>query len=398
MVFAQDTIRFSIPNDLGLVDYEESTIANPQHLDPFFRKLSELKKNKNGTVSIMHIGDSHIQADYLSHQLRQNFQREFGNSGRGFLVPNQVAQTNEAANYNSRSTGKWEPKRMVFTEQPLPTGLGGVTVRSGDEGATIKISLKHYPALNYNFNKITAFFHQEPRSYHVVVMDTLSQNMAYFGNFTSSVIQNSATLNLPYSTNKIIFKSIKNLAQQDRVTYFGFNFENGLPGILYHSLGANGAKYKHYLAAEYFIEQSKALKPDLIIISLGTNEAIDHPYSDPKFPEYIEELIKQLQNQNPDAVFMITTPPDSYRKKNKRNPGVANIREKLLDYVNESKIASYDLYQATGGKHSADDWKKAALLRDDGIHFTRAGYELQGNMLYDALIKAYNNYVSNRRK
>ena len=46
--------------------------------------------------------------------------------------------------------------------------------------------------------------------------------------------------------------------------------------------------------------------------------------------------------------------------------------------------------------HSADKWRNAELLREDGVHFTRQGYELQGNMIYDALMNAYNNYVSNR--
>jgi hypothetical protein len=54
------------------------------------------------------------------------------------------------------------------------------------------------------------------------------------------------------------------------------------------------------------------------------------------------------------------------------------------------------MYKALGGENSAQAWRKAALLRDDGIHYTRDGYDYQGNLLYYALIKGYNNYVRDR--
>jgi len=398
LALAQDTIQFSIPTDLGLVNYSENKIINPGYLQPFFKKLYQLKKEKKGTVNILHIGDSHIQADYITHQLRQNFQLEFGNAGRGFVFPDKVAQTNEPANYVSQSTGKWELKRVVFPDQPLPIGLGGITIRSTDENAMVKISIKNYPELNYEFNRVTTFFLKESKSYNISVKDSLNRDLAFLGNFSSSYFVNSATVTLPYLTNNISFKSFKSLPTQERVTYFGFSFVNGNPGILYHAIGVNGAKYKHYLAAEYFAEQTKALNPDLIVLSLGTNEALDHPYSDPKFTEYVDDLIKKLKAQNPNALFVIATHPDSFKKKNKRNPGIATIRKKLLEYAENSQIACFDLYEAGGGNHSADNWKKAELLREDGVHFTRKGYELQGNMFYLALIKAYNQYVSNGRK
>lgn len=397
-VFSQDTIRFSIAKDYGLVDYVQNSIANPHQLNSLFEKLFQLKKEKKGTVNILHIGDSHIQADYLTQQVRQNFQREFGNSGRGFVMPLRVAKTNEPHNYISQSESKWESKRMVFPEQPLPIGLGGVTIRSDEDSATLKITLKNFPEYNYGFNKVTAFVLQEPRSFHVMVKDSLHRALAYFGNFSVSPAIHSATVALPYVSNSILFQSIKSMPQQNRVTYFGFNFENGSPGVLYHSMGVNGAKYKHYASADIYAEQIKALEPDLIILALGTNEALDHPYSDPKFTQYIDDVVQKLKSHNPNAEYIISIHPDSFKKKTKRNPGVANIREKLIEYATENKLAYFDLFQAGGGSHSAGQWREAELLRDDGVHFTRAGYELQGNMFYLALMKAYNQYVSNRHQ
>ena len=392
----QDTVQFRIANDFGLVDYSKNIINNPGALDSFFQKLLRLKIDKKGQLNILHMGDSHIQADYLTNQIRQNFQREFGNGGRGFLIPARVAQTNEPNNYTSHSDQIWEAKRIVFPDQPLPTGLGGVTIRTTEENAALNFSIKNYPDLKYGPTRVTAYFLQEPRSFNLIISDSTYRILGYMGNFSSSIIQHSATITLPYPTNSITFKTIKNLPTQDRMTFFGFNFRTETPGIIYHAIGANGAKFKHFLANDYFIEQTSSLNPDLIIVSLGTNEALDHPYFDPKFPEQIDELIQKLKSQNPSAPLLISIPHDSYKRKNKRNPGVTNIREYLLNYAKENKIPCYDLYSAGGGVHSADKWRKAEFLKEDGVHLTRQGYELQGDMLYDALMNAYNSHVSNR--
>jgi lysophospholipase L1-like esterase len=396
LVSGQDSIQFRINDDHGLVDYSKNIINNPAGLNPFFQKLLRLKIEKNNQVNILHIGDSHVQADYQTNQLRQNFQHEFGNAGRGFLIPARVAQTNEPNNYVSQSNNTWEAKRIVFPDQPLPTGLGGVSIRSTEENASLNFTIKNYPDFNYSSTKITAYFLQEPRSFNLIISDSSYRQLAYMGSFSTSNTRHSATITLPYPTNNFTFRTLKSLPAQDRITFFGFNLQNENPGIIYHAIGANGAKFKHYLANDFFIEQTASLSPDLIIIALGTNEALDHPYFDPKFPAYLDELIQKLKKQNPSASLLMSIPPDSYKRKNKRNPGVTNIRDYLLNYAKDNKIPFYDLYDAGGGTHSADKWRKAEFLRDDGVHFTRQGYELQGNMLYDALTNAYNSYVSDR--
>jgi lysophospholipase L1-like esterase len=397
IIYGQDTVRFSISDDRGLVDYTKNRITHHSGLDNFFEKLVTLKTKNQGQVNILHIGDSHIQADYQTNQLRQNFQREFGNGGRGFLIPARVAQSTEPNNYISQSNNKWEAKRIVFPDQPLPTGLGGVSIRSIEENATLSFSINDYPDLKYGATKLTAFLLQEPRSFHIAIRDSGKQDLAYIGNFSDSKVRHTATINLALTTNSISFRAFKTLPHQDRVTFFGFNFINSNPGIVYHAVGANGAKYKHFLASDFFIEQTPALNPDLIIIALGTNEALDHPYFDPEFPKYVDDLVQKIRKKNPMASLLIAIPPDSFKKKNKRNPGVVNIRKILMEYAEQNGIPCYDLYEAGGGNHSADNWRKVELLRDDGVHFTRQGYELQGNMFYSALMKAFNNYVSNRR-
>ena len=68
-------------------------------LNNFLSLLYKSKTDKQGVINIVHIGDSHIQADYFSGMLRMCLQKQFGNAGRGLIFPYKVAKTNEPYNY-----------------------------------------------------------------------------------------------------------------------------------------------------------------------------------------------------------------------------------------------------------------------------------------------------------
>jgi lysophospholipase L1-like esterase len=286
----------------------------------------------------------------------------------------------------------WETKRIIYSNQPLPIGVGAMTLQTKQEGASLSLKTKSGDGLSYAFNKVTFFFQKDFISYNLVVKDSLGNYLAYVGPYTYES-KNTSRIILPFATHHIEFQTLKSTPSQNQFVLFGMNLENSKPGVIDHATGGNGAKVKHYVEAAYFAEQTKELVPDLIIISLGTNEAIEYPYVDPGFKDQLNTLINQLKDNNPNAQFLLTTGMDFYKKKTRRNPGVEVIRDKLIEYATENNLAYWDLYTSAGGKHIADEWKKNNLIQPDGIHFTKAGYELQGSLLYEALIKGYNEYV-----
>ncbi len=394
--FAQDTVNVKSIDQYHFIASESNEIINSTSLAPFYEKLYQLKKNKKGTVNIIHIGDSHIQADFITQAIRQLMQKEFGNAGRGFVFPGRIARTNEPQNIHSSSNAVWDAKRIVFSDQPLPIGLGASTISTKQPFAKFMIRTMDSPGLDYRFNNIALFYQKDFTSFNLIVGDSTDHPLAYAGPYTNEVYPNYSSVALPYETHQIEFQTVQPTSKQEHFTLFGMSLSNGKPGILYHSIGGNGAKFKHYLAAQYFAEQTSALKPDLFIISLGTNEAIEYPYIDKQFSEQAETFVAKLKQSNPDALFIITTPVDFYKKKTRRNPGVEQINTLLLQLAEKKNLACWDLYKAGGGKHSADQWKKNNLMQKDGVHSTKTGYELQGNMLYQALIKGYNEYVHYR--
>ena len=54
----------------------------------------------------------------------------------------------------------------------------------------------------------------------------------------------------------------------------------------------------------------------------------------------------------------------------------------------------WDLYNIVGGSSNAcKNWLNSGLIYKDYIHYIARGYELQGQLLYEAIVKTYNNYA-----
>ena len=245
---AQDTLSYSVSQKYDLLKAEENTIQNSTTLSSFYESLYQLKKKDNRKINIIHLGDSHIQADFLSGTVRENLQREFGNAGRGLIVPGRVARTNEPASIRSTSPSTWEVKRCVYPDQPLPIGIGGITIRSKQPNALLSLRTFNSDGLDYGFNKLTLFFLKDFTSYNFIVRDSLKKDLAFIGPFTLEQT-NTSTVLLPLTLNEITLQAIQSLPDQTQATVFGLNLENGKPGIIYHTIGVNGAKFKHYTAA-----------------------------------------------------------------------------------------------------------------------------------------------------
>lgn len=193
-------------------------------------------------------------------------------------------------------------------------------------------------------------------------------------------------------------KAVENIP----VTYqtSGIARETGSSGVVYHILGVNGATCQSFSTPEH-IRQIADLHPDLVILSFGTNEAHGRRYNASEHTAAMNYLIEELKASCPDVAFLMTTPPGAYVRNGRRgkiiNPRTPLVVENELKFAREHGIAIWDMYDIVGGKQRAClNWNAANMYQRDKIHFTHEGYTLQGLLLHEAFIKAYNHYVATR--
>jgi lysophospholipase L1-like esterase len=164
--------------------------------------------------------------------------------------------------------------------------------------------------------------------------------------------------------------------------------ESHRQGVLYHAIGVNGATFAHFNRAPLLLDQLPWLQPDLLIVSLGTNEALQPSFSAEQVAAQARQLILALRQATPGVPLLLITPPDALSRG--RGPAQTGaMRDFLLELAETEQLACWDLYGIMGGPGSVRAWRELELAHTDLIHFTKAGYELQARLLLEALYKAY---------
>jgi lysophospholipase L1-like esterase len=172
--------------------------------------------------------------------------------------------------------------------------------------------------------------------------------------------------------------------------------------VNYTDMGVNGATCLTFTHPER-IRQIAELKPELLILSFGTNESYNRRYDAAAHYRQMDELVTLLREALPGVPILLTTPPGSYDRGRRRrgvrtytiNPRVPTAAIAIRRYAADHQLAVWDLFDVAGGSRRAcANWTNARLMRPDHVHFFAEGYVLQGDLLYEALIKAYNDYVS----
>ena len=165
----------------------------------------------------------------------------------------------------------------------------------------------------------------------------------------------------------------------------------------------------NFLSGDY-MSRVKELNPDLVIVSLGTNESYGS-FSGESFRNNLDSLCVMINDSCPSAKIMLTTLPGSFkrirvRSRNRKgrrrysstpveNKNTEKVRQIWLNYAEEHNIAVWDLYGIMGGDASAcKNWRRAKFMRSDFVHYTHEGYTYQGELMAEAIIKQYNKYVA----
>ena len=172
--------------------------------------------------------------------------------------------------------------------------------------------------------------------------------------------------------------------------------------VSYIDKGVNGATCLTFTHPDRIAEIA-ALKPELLILSFGTNESHNRRYNINVHYNQMDELVKLLRDSLPNIPILLTTPPGSYesfRRRGRRrtytiNPRTVTAANTIQKYARDHHLVVLDMYNVVGGSlRACKNWQEARLMRPDHVHYLPEGYILQGNLLYEAIIKAYNDYVS----
>ena len=378
-----------------LAQREPQLVAPDGYLDQLWSACDQAKATAQ-TVSVIHLGDSHVQAGHFTKPIRKSFTQRWGDGGIGWVAPFRLLGTNPPIHTNVRASSAGT-SGIKITERDYdresPTGMVLQTKESGD------ISYTFQCGGGQTFDRIVIYRQRETGpftlsgdSLRTLAQDTLTREPIVTDTLLVGLYVSSAEVTAPASA-----------------VWYGASLERSSGGVLVHTIGYNGATYYTYGKGS-FASSVAILRPRLIILSLGTNESVSRSFSRNGFGAEVARMVQSLRASNPDCAIVLTSPLANYqkirtahkRRRGKRrrrrtvyrttyraNTNCQLVADELQQQARELGCGYIDLFAHFGGAAGAGQLLSDGILSGDRVHLTAAGYNKVGEAIATALQANY---------
>jgi len=376
----------------------DQLIEDPERvMDAFNAHLLKTEQRIPGAITrVVHYGDSPITNDGITGTVRELLQKRFGDSGHGFILVDKPWDWYGHQAVNFQTGGGWTSASLMSPRSSNgQLGLGGVVSVAFGPGSYALYQPSTVGITGKKFSRVDVYYLAKPGG----------------GKFTVSADGRQETVTTDASEPKSGFfqlvvgenvNSFEVRSLEGDVSVFGVVLENEDSGVVYDSLGVNGA-FAGLLATTmngpHWSEQLQHRNPNLVILNYGTNES--EYASDDQMERYdreLREVVNRVRTALPTASILIVSPMD----RGKRAPGGRIITmpsiPKIVDMQRrvalETHCAFLSLYAAMGGEGTMARWHEGRkhLVGADLTHPNGEGAQTVGNLIYMALMEDYDNY------
>ncbi len=188
---------------------------------------------------------------------------------------------------------------------------------------------------------------------------------------------------------------------QGHVRVFGITAENAGPGLVYDSLGLNGASItvlSRMFNQGHWAAELQHRQPNLVIINYGTNEADFADFVDKQYEKELREAIRRVQAALPKTSILIMSPMDRGKKNAAGEiatmetiPRIVAMQRRV---ARETGCGFFDTFRAMGGTGTMARWYAAQprLVSADFIHPYPAGGKIIASVFTREIISGLNRY------
>jgi lysophospholipase L1-like esterase len=385
------TLRKSVP-ELDFAKLQANRIQFPGDSSAYERlwtRMDSVLFLGAGHLNIIHIGGSHVQAGTLTRRLRDDLLslRPGLDGGRGLLFPFSAAHTNNPSSFTTTYSGFWKATKNTARTPDKRLGLTGMALSTSEDRASIQVTAVARnpwigePKFSFDSVRVLGYSSASREPLVVCATDTLSGRKA--SNDSSWIFA------LPAFTDSV--KVITRGAGEFTLT--GMQLVSSRPGITVSEIGVNGASLMSYARCPDLGRDIALLRPDLVILGIGINDASGPNFSEDEFVLRYKHLIDRIHSVAPDCAILFLTNNDSCRRIRKKgyvtNPNGAVAERAFLRLGADCGAGVWNQFEIMGGLGSMKKWESAGLSQRDKIHFTESGYEVLGDLLYNALMDRY---------
>ncbi|HTQ57265.1 MAG TPA: GDSL-type esterase/lipase family protein [Bryobacteraceae bacterium] len=357
-------------------------------LDRFYAALWRTEQGGPHAITrIVHYGDSPTTADLITGDTRQLLQKRFGDAGHGFTLIGKPWAWYEHRGVQLASQGwqmdpgtRWDLRNGWF-------GLGGV-VFTGKTGAYSRVVLR-----DANQTHLEVWFLRQPGG-GTLAVSSGEEAIGEIATDAPARAAGFASFDLKPGTGELEFRC------RGTVRIFGITLEKPRDGVVYDSIGLNGASVSVpalLFNESHWAEQLRHRHPDLVILNYGTNESSFAEFVTREYEKELREAIRRVRTALPEASILVMSPMDRAQRSGgeiETLPTIPRIVEIQRRVAGELGCGFFNTFAVMGGKGTMARWydSQPPLVSADFIHPTPAGARIIASAFVRELVNGLNRY------
>ena len=357
-------------------------------LDHFYEALWRTERREEGAVTrIVHYGDSPTTADLVTGDVRSQLQKRFGDAGHGFILVAKPWAWYQHTGAEVEGAGWQISAASRFISHDGMFGLGGVSF-TGSGSARSRFSFAE------GYTQFEAWYLRQPDGGEF----SLSSGGQMLGRVDTAGESKAAGFAAFHAESPVSDLEVR--VERGSVRLFGITAEGAGPGVVYDSLGLNGASIRvlsRMYNEAHWAEQLRHRDPALVIVNYGTNEADFAEFVDEGYEKELREGLRRIRTALPDAAVLVMSPMDRGQRGAsgiETMPTIPRIVEIQRRVARETGCGFFDTYAAMGGEGTMARWYAARpqLVSADLIHPNPAAGKLIARIFTTAIEEGLGRY------
>ena len=380
----QDTVRRLANGDAPIDDYSSGAAGGMWHFYSMLAKISALDR----PVRIAYYGDSFIEGDILTCDLRENLQRRFGGNGVGWV--DCCSKTSGFRPTVKHKFGGFSEYEVV--KKPFDHKNEGLSQRYfvPEEEAFVSVS-------GTGFRRHSARWQVASLFVRTAGPLTVSFSVNGRGDDVHNV-SGSTDVQMISLTDSMRSLTCRFSGVGDGVFAYGIALESK-KGVILDNFSMRGSA-GHTLAdipSSTLSGFARLRQYDLIVLHFGLN-ILDGQNTTAVYKNYVKRMsrvVAKFRAAYPEASILIVSVPD---RDQRTADGIRTINglEALAAYqqllASECGVAYFNLFKAMGGHESMKAMVDKGLANKDYTHLNFSGGRYVAKLLFKSLMDGYENY------
>lgn len=398
----------SIPEGMTAIEDFRDSLNREREMDHFYEALDDVRKR---VIRIAYFGDSFIEGDIFTANLRELLQEQYGGRGVGFVdIHSQIAgfrttvleHSSGWQDYSANEHGKgFNPRQQgINSRYFIPNGSAAINIQGQhtvfpQHLDTVDCAIVYYtPAdgmtMTAKVNGKEAMMSCSPMSEQTA--DTLCDS-------TETASPETTDIRKAVITGKIGKLRVE-IGGGGR--FYGVAME-GRNGIVVDNFSMRGSSGWHLstIPAETLKAFARLRHYDLIVMHYGLNVATTTKGYE-AYCNKFKESIHNFREAFPETSILITSVSNRDHRNAKGEfetmKGIAELVSAQRQMAKDERIAFWNLQQAMGGSGSTYRMQQAGQANRDYTHINFKGGSVIGQLLFDVLQNGKMNYDRRKKK